>query len=291
MDGGRNGSEPRWLIGTKAFGMGIDKADVRTIVHLELPASLIDYAQESGRAGRDGLPAVCALNGLDHGRVAGFLVEQGYPPVEVVKAVYEGYVHACGGLEEWTQVPASRVTTETGVREESVRSARGWLRGAGIVDVRPADRKWYFEFNELGIAALAKTARTRKRAEVVKLLKRHGRPAPGDAVAMSPEELSDMIYPVLKDWRSALKRLERDGAISIRRESRASWVNVRKPFEDFNAAKLRRATDHAWKKYHEMRRFAELPDVARAATISNAVALSADEARDEIKWRREETGR
>ena len=53
--------ELRVICATNAFGMGVDKEDVRLAVHLDIPGSLENYIQEAGRAGRDRRPALCVL--------------------------------------------------------------------------------------------------------------------------------------------------------------------------------------------------------------------------------------
>ncbi|MBL8765990.1 MAG: ATP-dependent DNA helicase RecQ, partial [Planctomycetes bacterium] len=76
------------VVATNAFGMGIDRADLRTVIHLDLPGSIEAYTQEAGRAGRDGLPARCTL--LYHPSDASlqrFFIETAYTAPAVVEAV------------------------------------------------------------------------------------------------------------------------------------------------------------------------------------------------------------
>lgn len=248
------------IVATNAFGMGIDKPDVRFVLHYTMPGTIEAYYQESGRAGRDGITAYCvSFSSYSDVRLQEFFIDNAHPPREVIIDIYD-FIFSLNQQDIFLTHKEIAEKTGSRIKEMMVGSALAIMERAGLIK-RLSRGEHLMEIELLPETdTVKKVKRDTQHGILLDELKKRIPDPDLPAMRILPETLTQATGLTRAQLSTTLMNLENKGLISYQPPFRGRGVRLtsqRMPASklpiDFEAIEKHR--DYQLKQLAKMRKY------------------------------------
>jgi ATP-dependent DNA helicase RecQ len=244
----------RVMFATNAFGLGVNKADIRCIIHRDCPGTVEAVAQEQGRAGRDGLPSYCGLFTDPRSfETAQWMIDTTYPPESKIRSVF-WKMQQLADKNGVFQMTIEDLAGASGIHQKEVGSAVGILKAAKVIERSDEDE------NPTKVRFLKRSHPDEAYQRYLDLIRAVGNVTEEGRVEFKMTTLLQIGKLKYTKTNEILKQLDENGYITYTRPFRGKTTKIVGAIGqvDFDRIDKRRSLSLA--KLRQVQEFADTPD-------------------------------